>query len=135
MSEERITHPNVTLVRSLFEAFSHGDTVKIYAAIDERAVWHFPGRANQLAGTHQGREAIFAFLTKIPTLASGQFRVELQTVLADDRNAVALFQGIGERNGVALNNPACLSMRIEGGKIVEFREFVWDLYQVEAFWA
>jgi hypothetical protein len=26
-------------------------------------------------------------------------------------------------------------MRIEDGKIVELWEFVWDLYQIEEFWA
>jgi ketosteroid isomerase-like protein len=59
----------------------------------------------------------------------------LTDVLANDENAVALFYGIGNRNGVDLDDPACLRMRIENGKIVEFREFVWDLYKIEEFWA
>lgn len=134
MNEVMFEHPNETLVRNLFEAFRRGDAAKVYAAIADAAVWHFPGRSNQLAGAHRGREAIFAFLTKIPALSDGNFRVELTDVLANDENAVALFNGVGKRNGVELNNPTCLRMRIEDGKVVEFREFVWDLYQVEEFW-
>ncbi len=135
MNDVIFEHPNETLVRNLFEAFRRGDAAKIYAVIAEDAVWHFPGRSNQLAGDHRGRDAIFAFLTKIPALSGGNFRADLTDVLANDENAVALFRGIGERNGVVLDNPTCLRMRIEDGKIVEFWEFVWDLYRVEEFWA
>jgi ketosteroid isomerase-like protein len=33
-----------------------------------------------------------------------------------------------------LDNPTCLRIRIDGGRIVEIREFVWDLYAVDDFW-
>lgn len=128
-------HSNAALVRKLFDAFHKRDTVQVYALMAEDAVWHFPGRKGQLAGTHTGREAIFAFLAKIPALSNGAFEAELTGVLANDTQAVALFQGRGQRNGVELDNPTCLHMRFENGKIVEFREFVWDLYAVDEFWA
>jgi ketosteroid isomerase-like protein len=135
MSDGIFEHQNETLIRNLFEGFSKGDAAKVYTAIAEDAVWHFPGRKNQLAGDHQGREAIFAFLSKIPALSGGKFKVDLADVLANDENAVALFRGMGERNGVKLDNPTCLRMRIKDGKIVEFWEFVWNLDKVEEFWA
>ena len=128
-------HPNEALVRDLFDAFALGDTLRILAALGDHVVWHFPGRTGQLAGDHQGREAVFAFLAKIPALTDGTFRVELLDVLANDHQAVAIFKGRGSRNGVDLENLNCLRMRIENGKIVEFWEFVWDLYKVEEFWA
>lgn len=128
-------HPNEALVRDLFDAFMLGETLRILAALGENVVWHFPGRTNQLAGDHQGREAVFAFLAKIPALSEGSFRVELIDVLANDHQAVAIFKGKGHRNGIDLDNFNCLRMRIENGKIVEFWEFVWDLYKVEEFWA
>jgi hypothetical protein len=132
--KKMVGHPNEYLVRNLFDAFLRGDVVTIYASMAEDAVWHFPGRKGQLAGDHRGREAIFAFLAKPAELTGGYFTVELIDVLANDENAVAIFRAIGERDGRELNNHNCLRMRIEDGKIVEFWEFVWDLYKTDEFW-
>jgi ketosteroid isomerase-like protein len=133
--KKMVEHSNEYLVRNLFDAFQRGDVVTIYASMAEDAVWHFPGRKGQLAGDHKGREAIFAFLAKPAALTGGFFTVELIDVLANDENAVAIYRAIGERDGRELNNPTCLRMRIEDGKIVEFWEFVWDVYQDDEFWA
>jgi hypothetical protein len=133
--KKMVEHPNEYLVRNLFDAFQRGDVVTIFASMAEDAVWHFPGRKGRLAGDHKGREAIFAFLAQPAALTGGKFTVELIDVLANDENAVAIYHAIGERDGRELNNPTCLRMRIKGGKIVEFWEFVWDVYQDDEFWA
>ncbi len=128
-------HPNATLVRSLFAAFRAGDIDAIRAAIPEDAVWHFPGRTGKLAGRHAGRDAILTFLAQVAGLTGGTFRLDLIDVLASDANAVALFRGRAERDGRRLDNPTCLRLRIDSGRIVELWEFVWDLYDVDTFWA
>jgi ketosteroid isomerase-like protein len=128
-------HPNATRVRELFAAFERGDAGKIQETIPEHAVWRFPGRTGKLAGTHKGRDAIFAFLLNVGTLTNGTFHLDLIDVVANDRHAVALFTGAGQRNGKVLDNPTCLRMRLEDGKIVEIWEFVWDLYDVDEFWS
>jgi ketosteroid isomerase-like protein len=128
-------HPNARLVRGLFAAFHARDLAAIRAAVPEDAVWHFPGRSGQLAGTHAGRDAILGFLARVAALTGGSFRLELDDVVANDRTAVALFRGRAERNGRMLDNPTCLRLRIEDGRIRELHEFVWDLHAVEAFWA
>ena len=127
-------HPNATRIRELFAAFRNGDVDAIRAVIPDHAVWHFPGRRGQLAGTHRGREAIFAFLLRVQALTGGTFHLELVDVLANEARAVALFRGHGERDGKALDNPTCLSLRLENGQVVEVWEFVWDLYAVDDFW-
>jgi ketosteroid isomerase-like protein len=119
----------------LFAAFRAGDIDAVRAAIGDDAVWHFPGRTGKLAGDHAGRDAILAFLANVMGLTAGTFRLELIDVVASDANAVALFRGHGERNGRVLDNPTCLRMRIANGRIVELWEFVWNLYDVDAFWA
>jgi len=129
-----IEHPNATRVRDLFAAFRRGDVDAIRALIPDHAVWHFPGRRGQLAGAHRGREAIFAFLLRVQALTGGTFHLELLDVLANDDRAVALFRGHGQREGRTLDNPTCLSMRLEGGEVIEVWEFVWDLYAVDDFW-
>ena len=128
-------HPNAGRVRGLFQAFRDRDLAAIQAAIPEHAVWHFPGRKGALAGSHRGREAILAFLGKVVALSEGTFRFEIEDVIASDTSAVALFRGSGRRQGRRLDNPTCLRMRIENGRIVEVWEFVWDLYAVDEFWA
>jgi ketosteroid isomerase-like protein len=127
-------HPNATRVRALFAAFRTADLATIEATIPEHAVWHFPGRTGQLAGTHRGREAILRFLMRVPQLTGGTFHLDLEEVLANDGHAVALFRGHGTREGRTLDNPTCLRMRIENGQVMEVWEFVWDLFAVDEFW-
>ena len=52
-----------------------------------------------------------------------------------DSTYAAIFRGSGSRNGKSLDNPTCLRMRIEDGRVVELWEFVWDLYHVDDFWS
>jgi len=128
-------HPNAALIRDMFAAFKAADIATIRAMIPEHAVWHFPGRMGKLAGDHRGRDAILLFLMNVAALTDGTFRLELIDVLANDRQAVALFRGYAERSGRTLDNPTCLRMRIDDGQIVEVWEFVWDLFDVDEFWA
>ena len=127
-------HQNVIFIRNLFTAFLTGDVITILASISENAVWHFPGRKSQLAGDYVGGEAIIAFLAKSPVLSGKTFKIDLIDVVANDRTAVAIYRASGQRKGLDLDSTACLRMLIEDGKIIEFWEFVWDLYQVEEFW-
>jgi len=128
-------HPNATRIRQLFAAFRARDVDAIRAAIAETAVWHFPGRTGRLAGTHAGHAGIFAFLARVGELTDGTFGLDLEDVVANDEVAVAFFRGHGRRGERELDNPTCLKIRLEGGQAVEIREFVWDLYTVDAFWS
>ena len=128
-------HPNAARVRAMFAAFASRDLATIQAAIPEHAVWHFPGRRGKLAGSHRGRDAILGFFMNVAGLSGGTFHLDLIDVVANDRHAVALFRGHGERDGKVLDNPTCLKMRIDAGAIVEVWEFVWDLYTVDEFWS
>jgi len=103
--------------------------------LDEGVAWRFPGRSGRLAGEHRGRDAVFAFLADVMRLTDGTFHLELETVVADDDYAVACFRGRGRRNGRDLDNPTCLKMRLESGKVVDVWEFVWDLHHVDEFWS
>ena len=127
-------HPNATRVRQLFRAFRERDLDAIRDAIAENAVWHFPGRTGQLAGSHAGHAGIFAFLARVSELTGDTFELDLGDVLANDAHAIALFRGHARRSGRTLDNPTCLVIRFEAGRAVEIREFVWDLYDVDEFW-
>ena len=128
-------HPNATRIRALFAAFANGDVATITSVIPEDVVWHFPGRRGQLAGDHAGRGAVLRFLANVPALTGGSFHLELEHVVADDTHAAVFFRGRGERNGRSLDNPTVLKIQMRDGTAREIWEFVWDLDQVEAFWA
>ena len=128
-------HPNATRIRQMFAAFRSADLPTLQAMIPPQALWHFPGRHGKLAGDHQGRDAIFAFLLNVQGLTDHTFEFDLVDVIANDDNAVALFRGHARRNGKTLDNPTCLRMRLEHGQVVEVWEFVWDLYHVDDFWS
>jgi hypothetical protein len=128
-------HPNAARIRSLFAAFRARDVATIRDALSEKAVWHFPGRSGQLAGSHSGHDGIFRFLARVGELTGGTFDLDLETVLADDTHAVAFFRGRGRRGDLALDNPTCLKIRLEDGRAAEIWEFVWDLYAVDRFWS
>jgi hypothetical protein len=128
-------HPNATLVRGLFAAFARRDLPAILAAVPQDVTWAFPGRHGRLAGTHRGRDAVLAFLAAVQELTDGTFHLELLDVTASDAHAVALFRGHGRRAGCTLENPTALVFRIAAGRLVEVREFVWDLYHVDEFWS
>ena len=128
-------HPNAEIVRRLFRAFAERDVAAVNELIAEDAVWTFPGERGQLAGEHRGREAIAAFLGKVMVLTNGSFHLDLHDVTASDEHAVALFTGHGERNGKTLNNPTALVITMRDGRCADFREFVWNLPEVDDFWS
>jgi len=128
-------HPNATSIRSLFAAFRARDLAAIRESLAETAVWHFPGREGLLAGSHVGHAGIFEFLGRVSSLTEGSFALDLEEVLANDRLAVVFFRGHGSRNGRELDNPTCLKVRFEEGRVSEVWEYVWDLYAVDEFWS
>ena len=122
------------LTEKLFDAFARRDVSVASAMIAEDAVWRFPGTRGALAGDHQGREAIFGFLFKVMELTGGTFHSERVALAGDDVTAFLHFIGRAERNGKRLENPTCLMLRYDNGKLIEAREWVWDLDHVEDFW-
>ncbi len=99
------------------------------------AMWHFPGERGALAGDHVGREGIARFLASVMTLTNGTFDLDIHDITASDEHAVVLFTGHGDRNGKTLHNPTALVVRIADGKVIELREYVWDIAHVDDFWA
>ncbi len=122
------------LTEKLFDAFARRDVAAAAAMIAEDAVWRFPGTNGALAGDHSGREAIFAFLFKVMELTGGTFHSERVALAGDERTAFLHFIGRAERNGKHLENPTCLMLVFDDGKLIEAREWVWDLAHVEDFW-
>jgi ketosteroid isomerase-like protein len=88
-----------------------------------------------MAGSYEGREAIFRFLAKLPKETDGTYRSELVDVLASDDRAAALYRARGTRHGRTLELDQVLLFRIEDGLVRHVLALPGDPDAFEAFWA
>jgi len=124
-------HPNADLVRRGYDAFSKGDLQTLREVFDPDVVWHAPGR-NQLAGDHQGVEAVLGFFGRTMELTGGAFRVELHDVVANDEHAVGLHTVHAERGGRVLEDRNTLVFHVRDGRATEVWQFWADQYAADA---
>lgn len=127
-------HPNAATTRLGFEAFSRGDAAALAALIAPDAEWRICG-GSALAGTHAGREAIFALFRRTAELSGGTYRVEPLWVVADDEHVVVVYRARGEREGRSLDIQQALIARVEDGAWVEVDAVPFDQRAFDAFWA
>lgn len=88
-----------------------------------------------MAGTYDGREAIFRFLARLPKETGGTYGSQLIDVLASDDRAAALYRASGTRNGDRLDLDQLLLFRIEDGLFREVLALPTDQSVFDAFWA
>jgi len=125
---------NAEIVRRIFDAFARKEGLALRGLFAEDAVWHVPGRGI-MAGTYQGREAIFRFLTKLPKETDGTYGSELIDVLASDDRAAALYRARGARNGRTLELDQVLLFTIEASYVRRVLALPSDPDAFETFWA
>lgn len=125
---------NEAIVRRIFDAFARKDAFGLRGLFAEDAVWHVPG-TSIMAGTYEGREAIFRFLGRLPRETGGTYGSRLIDVLASDDRAAALYRAFGDRNGERLDLDQLLLFRIDGGLIREVLALPTDPAVFESFWA
>ena len=125
---------NEAIVRRIFDAFARKEGLALRGLFAEDAVWFVPGRG-VMAGTYEGREAIFRFLAKLPKETDGTYVSELTDVLASESRAAALYRARGARHGRTLELDQLLLFRIEEGLVQEVLALPSDPDAFEAFWA
>ena len=103
--------------------------------IDERIVWHLPGRS-AMADDYQGRDATLAYFGRLAEETGGTFRAELRSALPDDEGrVVGLQRSIADRNGKHLDVGNCIVFEFKDGRVTDGREHFHDLYAWDEFWA
>jgi uncharacterized protein len=128
------TAENEAIVRRIFDAFARKEGLALRGLFADDAVWSVPGRG-VMAGTYEGREAIFRFLAKLPKETNGTYSSELVDVLTSHSRAAALYRARGARNGRALELDQVLLFRIENGLVRHVLALPSDPDAFEAFWA
>jgi ketosteroid isomerase-like protein len=125
-------HPNAALTRRVFEAFGRDPKV-IAAALDRNVVWRVPGNT-VMSGEYRGTRAVIEFLQRTGLETAGTYRSELQSVLANDDWAVAIYRAFGTRNGIELDVDQALVIRCENGRWKDVTAVPLDS-AFDAFWA
>jgi ketosteroid isomerase-like protein len=126
---------NAAIVARAYEAFNTGDVATLANLFDENASWHTPGRS-RIAGSRNGRNAVFIHFRRYGGETSGTFRANLLNVLESaDGRVVTVHHTSAERNGLELDVLCCIVFELENGRIIIGREHFYDLYAWDAFWS
>jgi uncharacterized protein len=126
---------NSAIVRRGYEAFNTGDLKALTELFGEDVSWHTPGRS-PLAGDLVGREAVFARLGRYLAETGGTFRADLKRLLTDeDGRVIGIHHSVAERDGKHLDVYGGIVFELEGGRIVDGREHVYDLRAWDEFWS
>ena len=129
LSEE---HPNAALTRRVFAAFGR-DPKAISAAMSRDVVWRVPGNT-MMSGEYHGRREVVEFLRRTGLETGGTYSSSLQSVLANDEWALAVYRAVGTRNGIELDVDQALVIRCEDGLWTEVTAVPLDS-AFDAFWA
>jgi ketosteroid isomerase-like protein len=126
---------NAEIVKRGYAAFNSADMQTLTEIFDESACWHSPGRS-PIAGDHQGRDATFAQFGRYVEETGGTFKAELQHVLeSDDGRVVGVHHNSAERGGKRLDVGCCIVFELKDGRIIDGREYFFDLYAWDEFWS
>ncbi|MFI5607577.1 nuclear transport factor 2 family protein [Amycolatopsis sp. NPDC051903] len=127
-------HPNATLVRRGYEAFSSGDVATLTELLADDAVQHMPGH-NVFSGDHKGRAAILALYGELGSRSNGTLRVSLEELYANDDQVITVYRSTGKRGDKHLDTRHALVFRIRDGKATDLLDVASDESTDDAFWA
>ncbi|WP_326567219.1 nuclear transport factor 2 family protein [Amycolatopsis rhabdoformis] len=127
-------HPNATLIRRGYAAFSTGDVDTLTELLSADAVQHMPGH-NTFSGDHKGRDAILAMYGELASRSDGTLQVILEEVYANDDEVVTVYHSTGTRGDKHLDTRHALVFRMRDGKAVDLLDVSQDESADDAFWA
>ncbi|MDR6973822.1 ketosteroid isomerase-like protein [Streptomyces sp. 3330] len=128
-------HPHAALVRKGYEAFTRGDMDTLRGMMTGDCTHHVPG-SHMLSGDFKGLDAVMDMYDRLFAETGGSLRVDLRTVLVDDRgHAVSLHRIAAERNGKHMDDDGGIVFRIVGDKISDLDECVGDIDMSNDFWS
>ncbi|MGP3984023.1 nuclear transport factor 2 family protein [Streptomyces sp. KR80] len=127
-------HPDCTLVRRSYEAFSKGDMDTLASLMTADVVHHVPG-ISPISGHHKGRDACLQLYRRLFDETAGTLRVDLDSVLGDGRgHVISVHTFRADRGDRGLELREGLFFTIVGGKITDIDECNEDLEAADAFW-
>jgi ketosteroid isomerase-like protein len=125
---------NAERIRGGYDAFNKADIKALTDLFAEDAVWHSPGRG-VVAGDYKGRDATFAYFGRLAELTDGTFRANLHSLVAEGDTVIARQTNTATRRDRQLDANVCVVFEMRDGRIVEGREYQYDLYAWDEFFS
>jgi hypothetical protein len=126
---------NAETIRRGYQAFNAGDMKTLTEIFHENASWHTPGRSS-IACEFKGREAVFAQFGRYAGETGGNFKATLQQLLkSDDGRVAGVHHNSAKRNGKQLEVDCCIVFEFKDGRIIDGREYFFDLHAWDEFWS
>jgi len=130
-----MSHPNETIIRSLYHAFGTGDMAAVDQLLADDVTWHAPGNA-QHAGMRRGKAELYASMGRLAELTGGTLRSEVVDILANDRRAVVIQRTRAERDDrPELDDREVIVYELRDGRVTEATEHPGDLHAMDSFFA
>ena len=121
-------HPNVTILRGIFDAFNAGDMETALSALADDVVWHYIGSDQPL----RGRAAV---MEQGPPSFDADISAEVHDILANDDHAVAMLKVHAVRGDRTLDYDVAEIYHMRGGKCVERWAISQDTARIADFFA
>jgi hypothetical protein len=125
---------NRRLIEGAYAAFGRGDIPAVLGTLDERILWHVPGRG-PLSRDYRGHAEVLGFFQRFWTLSGGSFRIRIDDVLANDERVVVLVTESAERNGRTWSSPQVHAWTVRNGKAAVFWQYQGDQQAEDEFWS
>jgi ketosteroid isomerase-like protein len=112
-------HPNVGLIRELYEARARNDTAAIRSILDENVVWHEPELETEHTGDLRGPDDVLAMIEEARRITDGTFSLVPQQIVANGEHAVALIDWSATQGDKRLEGREVAVYRVRNGRVVE----------------
>ena len=87
-----------------------------------------------MAGEFDGLPDVATLFMNIAALSGGTFTVEPVDILGNEQRVVSVVTASAERDGRRVETPGCVVWTFRSGKVVDARQYIYDLYAVDDFW-
>lgn len=127
-------HPNVDVMRRLYEAMQNGDFETLQELHDPDFRLSVAG-GSPISGEFHGLEEAGQQFEQSMQLTGGQMELEVEHLLADDQRGIALITARAERpDGREIVQDLIHQIDFSNGKVTMLREWIWDQEADKLFW-
>jgi ketosteroid isomerase-like protein len=135
-STSTATVTDADVVRAFFQAVASADRAALGDLFHADATW-FHHNDDRLGGSHQGSNAIMAYLAESAQLTAGTLRAVPQLIMADGEGHVSVLVRLSASrpDGRSMDGPQLVLFGVDGGRVRSIDQFVGDPAAVAAFWA
>ena len=115
---------NIEVVQALYAAYAGGDPDALRGRLQDDVVWREPDYQGD-GGSYRGRDAVVAHLFEGEPLVD-DYRLDVVDMLASEQRVAIVATTSGTRNGRPVSNDFVQVIRVDGGKVCEVRNYLWD---------